>query len=285
MSRPVVDYHCPDAEYRASEGLSYSESKLLARSPAHYRWMRDHPKLRPAPTYQMILGTMLHCALLEPARFERDYVLAPNVSKLTNAYKDFAQACVQANQRPITEEDRDKVFGMRDALRTHPRISQVLADGRPEVSCWWTADGVRLRARLDWVAQMRHGTLPCDVKTTADASPEAFARSVYNLAYHRQADWYLNAVEACLADLEPALPMLFIVVESSPPYACASYTLHPTFMQLAATENARLRALYKHCMEFDDWPAYDTAITELKPPRWALDADMRRELDIEEATE
>lgn len=277
------DYHCPDTDYRASPGLSYSESKLLQRSPAHYRWAKDNPG-RYAPSAQMILGTMLHCAVLEPARFDRDYVTEPRpgMSKNSNEWKAFVTNCALSEQHPISEDERARVFGMRDSLRAHPRIKQVLANGHPEVSCWWhdKATGTDCRARLDWVSEVRGGVLPCDVKTASDASPEAFTRSVFNLQYHRQAAWYEDACNACFK--QPTAPMLFLVVESSPPYAAATYALHPTFMTLARAENFRLRSIYTHCVEMYEWPGYDPAITELKPPRWALDPDMRRELDDEE---
>lgn len=276
------DYHCPDADYRASPGLSYSESKLLQRSPAHYRWAKDNPGRAFTPTPQMILGTMLHCALLEPARFDRDYVMEPRpgMSKNSNEWKAFAASCMLSGQRPISEDDRARVFGMRDSLLAHPKAGQILAHGHPEVSCWFTAEGVDCKARQDWLHELRGGVLPSDVKTAADASEEAFSRSVYNLGYHRQAAWYEDAVEACFK--QPCAPMAFLVVESSPPFASAVYTLHPFFMKLARAENSRLRALFKHCTEMGEWPGYDTATTELKPPRWALDPDARRELDLEE---
>jgi hypothetical protein len=278
------DYHCLDADYRSSRGLSYSESKLLQRTPAHYRWAKDNPGRAFTPTPQMILGTMLHCAVLEPTRFDRDYVLEPEpgLNKNSSAWKTFKGACDLAGQRPITEDERARVFGMRDSLRAHPKIRQVLAHGHPEVSCWWTdkATGADCRARLDWVSEVRGGVLPCDLKTAADASEETFQRSVFNLQYHRQAAWYEDACAACFKG--PTAPMLFLVVESSPPFACKPYVLHPFFMKLARDENARLRSIYAHCVEMDEWPAYDPSITELRPPRWALDPDMRRELDAEE---
>ena len=41
-TEPVTDL--PDAEYFALPHLSHSDTKLLHRSPAIYRWAKDHPE-------------------------------------------------------------------------------------------------------------------------------------------------------------------------------------------------------------------------------------------------
>jgi hypothetical protein len=279
-----IDAHVPHEMYRASPGLSYSETKLLERTPLHLRWARDNPQLS-KPTPAMMLGTGLHCALLEPARFDVQYVMepAPNMNKNSNAWKEFADACRVQSLTPISIEDRERILGMIASIRRNEKAAKVLGEGQPEVSAWWSdpTTQVACKGRLDWVHPLQGGTLPVDVKTSADASPEAFARSVVNFAYHRQADWYERGFE--LASGRPTMPMMFIVVETTAPFACACYTLDPYFMVQARKDNERLLALYAHCCEMGEWPGYDPSIVELSPPAWALDAEVRAQMREEAA--
>lgn len=270
-----------NTEYRASEGLSYSESKLLLRSPAHYRWWKDNPQAsKPSPA--MIFGTLMHCALLEPTEFDTRYAVVPDISKNSRDYKQIVAELALQGLTPITRDDRTWAFEAAESLKRHPRVGPLLEGGMPEVSCWWTdtATGIECKARLDWVNERPPAAILLDVKTTADAAREAFARSVVNFQYHRQAAWYEDGY--ALASGLGVSPMLFAVVESSPPFACAAYTLDKWFMAQARKVNTQARALYAHCMAMNDWPGYDPTITDLVAPRWALDDELRDERREEE---
>lgn len=72
--QPSIVQDMPVAEYRAAPGLSNSAIKDLEVSPLRYWFLHVSPD-RPVeePTPALILGDALHCALLEPARFEAGY--------------------------------------------------------------------------------------------------------------------------------------------------------------------------------------------------------------------
>ena len=60
----------PNETYHASEGVSKSGLDLMDRSPAHYK----NPKLRKS-TRNMEIGTAIHAGILEPERFDKEYVI------------------------------------------------------------------------------------------------------------------------------------------------------------------------------------------------------------------
>jgi len=138
------------------------------------------------------------------------------------------------------------------------------ADGRAEQSIKWRCveTGAICKSRLDWIIP---GAI-VDLKTTADASPTAFARSVASYRYHVQDAFYSQAAASAGLDSEH---VVFVCVESSPPYSVALYQLDDA----ARTEGRRLylRDLetYMRCMERDEWPAYPTDIQTLSLPAWA----------------
>ena len=76
--------------------------------------------------------------------------------------------------------------------------------------------------------------------------------------------------------------MMFIVVETLPPYACKPYALSSWFMRQARLMNDRLLSLYAHCCEFDEWPGYDPDITTLEPTAWMLEPELRDAMREEE---
>jgi len=282
MTAGAITYGMEASTYRAMEDLSYSESKLLERSPAHLRWWRDNVEARRASSASQAFGTMVHTALLEPATFDQRYWIGPEVSKNSNQWKAFVASCTASGVLPSTAEDREAAFTCAKNVRAHPVVGPLLASGNPEVSCFWAdpATGVKCKARLDWVHVTSVATaILLDLKTTEDASREAFKRSVVRYGYARQADWYEKGY--ALASGLAVSPMLFVVVESAPPYLCVAYTLDRWFMAQAAKTNHALRSLYAHCVEFDEWPGYDTSVTDLEAPRYALDEELR-ELQREE---
>lgn len=277
----TVVYDMDNAAYRASEELSYTESKLLLRSAAHFRYAKDHPGEMFIPSAAMSFGTMVHTATLEPATFDHRYAIGPSVSKSTNAWKDHVGWCALQNVLPCMAEDREAAFACAASVKAHPEVAPLLADGHPEVSFFWKdkATGVACKGRIDWVHRRQARACVLDLKTTEDASPVAFKRSILNYQYHRQAHWYEDGF-AQASGLEVS-PMLFVVVERVPPYACAAYTLDRWFMAQAAKLNYKVRSLYKHCSEMGEWPGYDPAIIDLAAPRYALDEELR-ELQREE---
>jgi exodeoxyribonuclease VIII len=270
-----------NAAYRANPALSYSESKLVARSPAHLRHWLDHPRERRTPGPGMAFGTMTHTALLEPATFDQRYGVVPDISKNSREYKTAVIELAAQGLQPCTQEDREAAFACAHNVRTHPTSGPLFATGFAEVSCFWTdpRTGLECKARIDWIHPVGKGVQLVDFKTAQDASRDAFRRTVTNLGYHFQADWYEGGYS--LAANVPVSPMLFVVVESDPPYAVACYTLDRWFMAQAAKRNHTIRGIWKNCLDMNDFPGYDPAITDLDAPRYALDEDLR-ELQREE---
>jgi exodeoxyribonuclease VIII len=105
-----------------------------------------------------------------------------------------------------------------------------------------------------------------DLKTTTDASPAGFAKSVATFRYHVQASHYL-------AGLHGAERFVFIAVEKTAPYAVAVYELDAA--ALAAGEQLRQRDIrvIADCQATKEWPGYGDDCQTLALPSWALRTD------------
>jgi hypothetical protein len=257
--------------YHHGPGLSHSELKRLRRTPFHYHALLDPSAPAKEPTPAMFNGTLVHCALLEPEHFELRYVIAPDVHKSSNVYKEFAQRCISGGLAPITQQQRDAAFAQAKALRTLPDVAALLANGFPEVSAYWRdpSTNVLCKCRPDWVGPVGYGkgAVLLDVKTASDASPEGFAKSVANFGYHTQADWYCTGYE--LATGVSVHGMVFAVVESEFPHACAAYMLDDEALRRAREDNRAALNKYAQCSEADHWPGYPREIQVITLPRWA----------------
>ena len=91
-----------------------------------------------------------------------------------------------------------------------------------ERSVWWRHDEHLLRARPD-VYHLEDSTAPglvVDLKTTADARPIAWRRTVERYDYALSAAMYMDGLRAAGLD---AAGFIWVCVETAPPYAVAAY--------------------------------------------------------------
>ena len=118
----------------------------------------------------MMLGTSVHCAVLEPATFQDRYAIAPQCDKRTKEGKAI-WADLEANNKIIlSASDYELIEGMSQSVLNHETASRLLAIGDPEMTVYTDIEGIPAKARLDWY---RNGII-CDLKTTQAADPDSF---------------------------------------------------------------------------------------------------------------
>lgn len=260
--------------YHKGPGLSVSGVKRLLRSPWHYfAPTQPHTAPAPEPTAAMFAGTLCHCAALEPKEWPKRYAVGPEVSsKSVKAWKDFEAANPQ--RECITPRQAQVAQAQAAALREHPVIGELLGRGEPELSIYWMdpATGALCKARPDWVhhcgTKAHPSVILLDVKTSGDASPEGFAKSVGNFGYHLQADWYCGGYE--LATGVRAEAMVFGVVENEFPYATAAYVIDDEALAYARERNRKALNTYAACLESGEWPGYSRDLQVISLSRWAM---------------
>ncbi len=256
-----------NAAYHALDAVGKSDLDKIARSPLHWKHAEREE------TAAMRIGSAVHCAVLEPARFAVDYAVAPEGDKRSKAGKEAFAEFEAANVGKIVLSLDDAQLCTRIALsvQSHPRAKTLLQSGQPEASLLWSDSefNVRCRARVDWLTP---DGLLIDLKTTQDASSSAFAKSCAHFRYHVQAAWYLAAYQAATGDLPGGF--IFVAVEKTPPYAVALYELDAEAVDLGRFLARRDLARYANAREFDLWPGYSEAIQPLSLPKWALNAEI-----------
>ena len=75
----------PNKEYREREGVSSTDLKKIAKSPAHFRYWKDHPQ---EDTPSLLFGRAAHKYMLEKDEFKTEFAVAPNVDRRTKEGKE-----------------------------------------------------------------------------------------------------------------------------------------------------------------------------------------------------
>lgn len=259
--KPGVYTDIPNEQYHAASGISKSGLDLIARSPYLYRHRQAVEQ-----TKAMLIGSAVHCAVLEPALFPHRYTVAPAADGRTKAGKELLArfAADNAGKTILPAADYDQVVQMANATWRHPAARNILTDGRAETSIWQEHHGALVKVRPDWITE----DLLVDVKTTTDASPEAFSRACWSYRYHVQAALYLDVANAAMADRFNSF--VFIAVEKSPPYQVAVYVADAAMIEAGRGVYHRDLATYRRCLETDTWPGLnDGKIASIGLPYWA----------------
>ena len=197
------------AEYRAAKGISKSDLDLIHRSPAHYQ---EH-KLNPTePTAAMVWGSMFHSLLLEPDVFAATYAVMPDgIDRRTKEGKQAWADWQAANEgkTPVDRPTLTELVAMRDSVYGCERAKNALTGGVAEQSLFWD-NVIPCKARPDYT---KPGLL-VDIKTCADARPEAFSKACWNFRYHVQAAWYGAGYRQVTGD---DCEFLFVAIEKTAP--------------------------------------------------------------------
>jgi len=255
----------PDSVYRQADGLNWSRLKAMATSPRHYQHAltaqrTDTPALR--------LGRATHAAILEPDRFQVDWTVYDG----RRAGKAWTAFQAQASGEILTRGEYDQAAAMARAVQADPALRSRLADGRAELSVYWSeavpglSEPLDMKARLDWLTRDENGWIVLDVKTARDIG-RAFGTAAARYLYHGQLAHYVAGVSAALGG--PVRAEL-LVVESQAPYDCGLLRLDDLALECGCRRRAELLERLAECMTTDDWPGQIPTPGWLELPEWEL---------------
>ena len=249
-----------------AKDASWSTLKYYDKSPAHYLQAVLNP---PERTPAMLVGSALHCRVLEPDKFPERYAVAPSgLDRRTKSGKEAWAAfeAKSAGKEILTAEQAEQIEGMASSLLAQGSVSAKLlawCEYREEVIRWHD----------------RHTDLPCkgivdafgedfalDIKTTDDASSRAFSRTLYNYQYHGQAAFYLDGLHQCGF---PVANFLFLVVERSAPFGVCAYACTEEVLGAGRLLYQRLLDRHSTCLAAGKWPGYPDEVQDIQLPSWA----------------
>lgn len=267
----------PKTDYYDNPAMSQSKLKDLKKSPKHF-WVKH---LDPNRTFQeeteaMKLGKAFHACLLEPQKFMSMYICAPIVDRRTKIGKETHERFLieNSNKIVITEEVMQMVKRMRDSLLSKRSSHVVLQNGQAEIEIYWQDDetGVQCKAKPDYYippSEAFPNGIIIDPKTTLDASPEEFSRSIYKFGYHNQAAWYCDAIKK-IYNLVDDPVFINIPIEKEKPHECGFFAADEMMIKIGRKENRRLLNLYNECLSKGRWEGYPDKIDYIGLPPYIV---------------
>jgi exodeoxyribonuclease VIII len=199
---------------------------------------------------------MTHEAILQPDVFSR-YVPMPEVDRRTKEGKEMYWEIMnnlESDEIAVDHAEYDFVMNVSDSIKIALEQKGIVFDCTEQVVTN-TYNCVPLKCSIDAIA----GNVIYDIKTTDDASPGAFLRTVQQYRYNLQSLMYRQI--ACLDRF------VFIVVEKEPPFAVCFYELGNELNAKAFMDFERVTKLYKHCTETNSWEGYSSEIQMLDIPQ------------------
>jgi exodeoxyribonuclease VIII len=258
------DYH--------DESGHVSSSQLIhvLRTPAHFLYHSLQGSSEESDLMRM--GTAVHCMVLEPNEFQNRYVMAPRHYDKRRKV-DLAELDAIASQYPgrtiLEPSEQVTLKKIVEGLRNHAKARQVLAaKGQSELSIFWRDDltGLDLKVRIDRLVEIGSTGMMLEVKSTDNASPEAFARKIVDMDYDLRAVMYADGVQKAYG-FTPAIAWLVIERETG---FVAMYQPTAKMLQRARRRYEEARIAVAHAKSLNSWPAYQTgeSIETIDLPRW-----------------
>lgn len=268
-------------------GPSISRSGLWeieTRSPAHY-FATSYLNPQRVPdenTDALRVGAAVHSFVLEPDLFLAEYTVKPEgLDFRTKDGKAWRAEQEEAGRRILSVEEWNMVTGVAGAITSHPLARRAFEASAPEVTLTLKdpETGVWLKARPDALPkEPRRFPFSVQLKTTQDASPTAFQRSVWSYGYHLGAAMEIDML--AMLGWHDSPGALLVAVEKEPPFAVSLLRLSDEAIAWGRHQYRRALRRFADCLAAGKWPAYAEDVTEIHLPEWAA-RGLERGLDRE----
>jgi exodeoxyribonuclease VIII len=263
---PGIYVGIPFDEYLQWDALNNTLLRIIEKqSPAHAKAHMEYPP-EPSPVFEF--GQGLHCLALEPDEFDKRYSVAPICDRRTKVGKETWSKFQESldGKKAITNDDFEQMKLMAEAIKRQA-IHRFIEKGEAEVCIVWidNESGLLCKARIDYLH--RNHAILIDLKSSADASPDAFSKAIYNYGYYQQAGWYCDGWKTLTGD-EPAF--VFLASEKGVPYAVAAYEMADEVVVAGRKAYRNAISIYQQCLKNNYWPGYSDKVEMLSLPTWAL---------------
>jgi PDDEXK-like domain of unknown function (DUF3799) len=256
-------------EYHRSRAIGSTMLKAAEKSLAHYRaHINGELEVSESQRSRFDLGTCMHEAILEQ-KIER-YICGPEVSsKAVKEWKEF----VKANEPMIvlTPDEYRKTKGAFDKFYSHPIASALRENALIEQSMFWECreTGLLCKARPDIIGTDHNGDVYLvDYKTTRDARPRSFEKSIVNYGYDLSAAHYLAGYEQVMG-VRPK-NFFFISQEIEAPYELMVYAARPEMLARAERRRLSLLNQIKQAYQTQEFFGYEPRVRFIDVPYWAV---------------
>ena len=239
--------------------LSYSSLKEFAKSPRHYL---DYLNRKKETTPAMQFGSMVHCLLLQPDKFDSQFAIMPTIDKRTKegkeAYNKFLEGAVGLDV--VMENDYNDAKAITDNVLSNDSLRNYI-DNCHQFEQEFRAEmwDLPVRGFFDGIAD----DYILEIKTTTDASPEYIIRDFYNRQYHMQAGLY---------NLVSEKPIKYLIIETKGPYDAYIADASEGYIKKGQELFSDTLVSFTKCMKENAWTKgyeYHNKDITIDLPNWA----------------
>lgn len=266
--KPGFYPNIPNEAYHDAPGVSKSVLwTIYSSTPAHFKFPPPPKEKTAAQLATLDFGTAVHTAILEPNEFEARIVRGP-ADRRGNKWKDLAEACALDGRVLLIEDAYDNAIAVRDTVHADAWLSGILTGGKPAIehSGFYRDPMTNTLCRFRPDFYREDIGIMIDVKTTASARADDFAKSVVNFGYHAQEAFYTDGLAAIGKPVEGTI---FIALEKESPFAFSVFELPPSIVEDGRQIMRKALNTYADCNKSGVWPGYPQGVQELKFKRWS----------------
>lgn len=180
--------------------LSFTALKEFSKSPKDFI---DYKLQEKKTTDAMIFGSMVHCLVLEPDKFDTRYVAIDDADicaqiggakpRATNRYKEWKEiALAEAGDRQlVSDKDITQAKAIANAVKfNRASSSKITKEGKKEVGIEWEFMNFKFRGFIDDL-ELKH---LADLKIMVSAEPRKAQRTILDMKYYLQGVMYLIGI-------------------------------------------------------------------------------------------
>lgn len=192
---PGIYFGLDESVYHADTAIGSTGMKKLAENPPAYWWDSPHNTMREedTDTAARLFGRAVHKFVLEGrGAFEAAYAPTDYPGNV-KAGKEERERIADAGKQPIKRADWNRIMMAGTIIRSNPEISGAFTGGQSEVSIFWEIDGIRRKARFDYLKPRAIVDLKSNANTMDIDFVASCKKSIGSYRYDVQAAHYFDA--------------------------------------------------------------------------------------------
>ena len=244
----------------------------MDESPGHAKFDQDHPEITPS----LRLGDAFHAAILEPERYEREYVVLPKDCSpgsgpgMKARKAAFLEDAEDKKQTVISDNDSKNIKEMSEVVQGDQESLDLLSDGESEKSGYFVDPdyGVLVKFRLDYINLSNW--IISDLKSCASAQKLLFRKVAYSHGYDMQAWISLYGTTQITGFRHDEFKFICVENKLDKYHGLQVHYADEEMLEVGRARYCKAMEIYVRCLESGIWDGYDSTPQPLGAPTWVL---------------